>query len=109
MLSFRSGHPQGFSAGEIDALDPRGAGKPRNVLRERTPLHAILQVCGDLIRHKFEWQRAAFMLAIKPDDMKTVTRSDQLRTDRAGLEREQCLFEFGRCLIGRNLTEVATL
>ena len=109
MLLFRSGHPQGFGAGEIDAVDPRGAGKPRNVLRECTPLHAILQVCGDPFRHKFERQIATFVLAIKPDDMKTITRGDRLRADRTWFERKQGAFECGRCLTGCNLTEVATL
>jgi hypothetical protein len=109
MLSFRSGHPQGFGAGEIDAVDTRGAGKPRYVLRERTPLHAILQVCGDPFRHKFERQIAAFVLAVKPDNMKTVTRGDRLRADRTWFERKQGAFEFGRCLTGCDLTEVATL
>jgi len=109
-LSLRLRYLHGFiSARELDSLDTRGAREPRNVLRERTPLHALLQVVGDPIRHKFEWQLAAFMLAVKPDNMKTVARGDQLRANQTWFERKQGAFEFGRCLTGCNLTEVATL
>ncbi len=109
MPSLRSRYPHGFSVHEIDTFDMRGACEPRNVLRERTPLHALLQVVGDPIRHKFEWQLAAFMLAVKPDNMKTVARGDRLRVNQTWFERKQGAFEFGRCLTGCNLTEVAAL
>ena len=65
MASFRLIHPHGIGASEIDAIDASCGGKPRNVLRERTPLHAFLQVCGDPVRYQFERQFASFVLAIK--------------------------------------------
>src|SRR5262245_15839964 len=109
MISLRSIDPHGAGIRKIDAFDARGAGKPRNVLRQRPPLHALLQIFGDPVRHQLERQFAALVLAIQPDDVETVAGRDRLRADRPGLERRQRLLEFGRGLAGRDLTEVAAL
>src|SRR5262245_4989173 len=109
MISLRSIDPHGAGIRKIDAFDARGAGEARNVLRQRPPSHALLQIFGDAVRHQLERQLAALVLAIQPDDVETVAGRDRLRADRPGLERRQRLLEFGRGLAGRDLTEVAAL
>src|SRR5262245_61246850 len=109
MISLRSIDPRGAGAREIDAFDVGGAGEPRNVLRQRPPLHALLQIFGDPVRHQLERQFAALVLAVQPDDVETVARCDRLRADRAGLEHRQRLLEFRSGLAGRDLTAVAAL
>src|SRR5262245_22026249 len=109
MISLRSIDPHGAGIREIDTFDVRGAGEPRNVLRQRPPLHALLQIFGDTVRHQLERHFAALVLAIQPEDEETESRCDRLRADRAGLQRRQRLLEFRRGLARRDLTEVAAL
>ena len=96
----RSIDSHGFGAGEIDALDAGRSGEPRDILRKPAPLYAFLQVFGNPVGHEFERQFAAFVLAIKPDDVETVACRDRLRADCARLEGKQGRFEFGRGLAG---------
>src|SRR5262245_48053921 len=59
MISLRSIDPHGVGAHEADAFDARGAGEPSDILRQRQPLHALLQIFSDSVRHQFERQFAA--------------------------------------------------
>ena len=61
------------------------------------------------IGHYFERQSAALVLAVQPDDMKTVARHDRFWSDRTGLKRNQGILEFRSCLAWRDLTEIAAL
>jgi hypothetical protein len=109
MVSLRSIDPHGVSGRKVDPLDAGRGAEPRDVLGERTSLYAFLQVFRNPIGHEFERQITTFMLVFKPDDVEPVAGGDRLRTDRAGLKRKQSLFEFGRCLTGCDLTQVAAL
>ena len=108
-MSLRSIHTHRFGAGEFDAFDMRGAGKPGDVLRQCAPLHHLLQVRSDPVGHQFERQAAAFVLAIQPDDMEAITGCDRLRCDCARLKRKQRPFEFGGSLARGDLAEIAAL
>lgn len=83
------------------------AASSSEVLRKPASLYAFLQVFGNSIGHEFERQFTALVLSIKSDDVETVACRDRFRADCARLEGKQGRFEFGRCLAGRDLAEIA--
>src|SRR3974377_2436793 len=71
--------------------------------------HSFTQIFGDAIGNDLVRQRLTLVLAVEPDNMKTVAGRDRFHRDLAGREGLQRPFEFGCGLPVDDLAEVAAL